>query len=290
MWQVLAIISALFSATAAIFEKKALFKSDPLVFSLLVSAFTLLFTLPFILFVDFNMVTNLAVVVLFIKSVLGASAFLLVMNGLKYNDLSNSLPLLVFTPAIVAVLAFFILSEQISTLEISGMVLLLAGTYFLQLKKGGGWLSPFLFVKRNKAQWYILGAIAIFSTTSILDKTLLSGYHLPPEAFLPLQQLFYTLIFLVLFLFRKGNYQPIQQQFHNTWKLILAVALFAVIYRYSHILAIKAGSVALVLSIKRTSVFFATVFGGRYFKEQDIVRRSIAVLVMVAGTVIIILA
>jgi len=290
MWQLLAIVSALFSASAAIFEKKALFKSDPLAFSLLVSAFTLLFTAPFFLFADIHMVTSSAVLVLFIKSILGSAAFLLVMTGLKYNDLSNSLPLLVFTPAIVAVLAFFILSERISTLEIGGMVLLLAGTYFLQLKKGGGWFSPFLFVKHNKAQWYILGAIALFSTTSILDKTLLSGYHLPPEAFLPLQQLFYTLIFLVLFLFRKGKYQPIQQQFNNTWRLVLAVAIFAVIYRYSHILAVKAGSVALVLSIKRTSVFFATVFGGRYFREQNIVRRSIAVLVMVAGTIMIILA
>lgn len=290
MWQLLAITSALFSAAAAVFEKKALFKNDALTFSLMVSAITFVFTAPFFFFVDIEMIPSSAVFVLLIKSLLGSAAFLLVMNGLKHNELSNSLPLLVFTPAIVAVIAFFLLGEAISGIEIGGMVLLLAGTYFLQLDKEGSWLSPFQFVKRNKAQWYILGAIALFSTTSILDKTLLKGFNLPPEAFLPLQQLFYTFFFLVAFLLRKGSHKSLKREFSETWKLVLAVAVFAVIYRYSHILAVKAGSVALVLSIKRTSVFFATIFGGRYFKEHNIARRSVAVLVMVIGTVIIILS
>jgi uncharacterized membrane protein len=70
--------------------------------------------------------------------------------------------------------------------------------------------------------------------------------------------------------------------------MILAVAVFAVVYRYSYILAIKAGSVALVLSIKRTSVFFAAVFGGRYFKEHNLLRRSLAVVIMVVGAIVVI--
>ena len=290
MWQLLAIISALFSAAAAVFEKKALFKNDALAFSLMVSAITFVFTAPFFFFIDIEMITSSAVIVLLIKSFLGSAAFLLVMKGLKHNELSNSLPLLVFTPAIVAILAFFILGEAISWMEIGGMTLLLAGTYVLQLEKSGSWLSPFRFVQRHKAQWYIIGAIVLFSTTSTLDKTLLKGYKLQPEAFLPLQQLFYTFFFMVAFIARKGIQKPLKKQFKETWKLIFAVAVFAVIYRYSHILAIKAGSVALVLSIKRTSVFFATIFGGRYFREHNIFRRSIAVFVMVTGAVLIILA
>lgn len=290
MWQLLALTSALFSALAAVFEKKALFKIDPLEFSLVLSAVTMILTLPFLFFVDPTTLEAGSLAVLFGKSVLGAFAFLMVMNGLKRLDISNSLPLLVLTPGLVAVFAFILLNESLSLFDIAGMVLLLAGTYLLQLKKGHSLLEPFRFVQQNKAYLYIIGAILLFTTTSILDKALLSKFRLQPEAFLPLQQLFYTLIFVMFFLFRKKKTDDIKSQLQCTWKWILLVAVFAVIYRYSHILAVKGGPVALVLSIKRTSVFFATVIGGTLFLESNLLKRSIAVLIMIAGAVLIIIS
>ena len=187
MWQTFAFISAIFSALAAIFEKKALIKIDPVVFSLILSGFTLILALPFFFFVDFQIIDFAAIFVLYLKSVLGALAFLLVMYGIKKNELSNSLPLLVLTPAVVAVAAFFLLGESLSGISILGMFFLLLGSYFLQLEKGSGWLSPFSFLVRQKAQWYIIGAIVLFSVTSILDKTILRDFKLPAEAFIPIQ-------------------------------------------------------------------------------------------------------
>lgn len=290
MWQILAIISAVFSAMAAITEKKALFKMNALGFSLILSVFTFFLALPFAFWVDFAHVKGNAVLVLYLKSVLGALAFLLVMQGIKRNELSNSLPLLVFTPVVVAIAAFFLLNESIKPVEMAGMFLVLTGTYFLQLEKGGNLWSPFYFVKRSKSQWYIIGAIALFSATSILDKTLLKDYKLQPEAFLPLQQLFFSINFLLIALFwNRKQHILSRKQISENWLLILSIALFAIIYRYTHILAIKGGSVALVLSIKRTSVFFATIIGGSYFNEHNLIRRSIAVAIMVGGTAIVIL-
>jgi uncharacterized membrane protein len=290
MWQLLAITSALFSALAAVFEKKALFKTDPLSFSFILSAITFVLALPFFAFVEFGQINTSAVIVLYIKSVLGAAAFLLVMYGIKNNELSSSLPLLVFTPALVAIVAFFFLGEAIETNGIFGMILLLIGTYFLQLEKNGSWLSPFLFVQKNKAQWYIIGAIVLFTITSVLDKTILKAYKLDPDAFLPIQQLFFTLNFLLIFLIKKQSFKTVGLNLKQTFWIILMVAVFAIIYRYSHILAIKSGSVALVLSVKRTSVFFAAIIGGTWFKEKNVLQRSIATAVMVAGVILIILA
>jgi drug/metabolite transporter (DMT)-like permease len=222
---------------------------DALVFSFLLSVLTFLLTIPFLFFVDFSSVSIPAVFILYGKTILGAAAFLLVMHGIQKNELSNSLPLLALTPAVVALAAFFILGEAIGIRGFFGMALLLCGTYFLQLEKNGTWKSPFLFLKRNKAQWYIIGAILLFSTTTILDKTLLRDFKLQPEAFLPLQQLFLSLNFLLFILFRRVEMKGLGTAFKQGWKLILLVAVFAVVYRYSHILAMKAGPVALVLSI-----------------------------------------
>ena len=289
MWQILAFTSALFSAFAAVTEKKALIKSDPLVFSLILSAITFMFTIPFIIFTEIEQIAPFTIVILLGKSVLGAFAFLLVMNGLKRLEISSSLPLLVLTPGIVAVFAFLFLNESLSRLDISGMILLLIGTYVLQLKKKNSLLDPFLFAQQNKAYLFIIGAILLFTTTSILDKALLSTYKLQPEAFLPLQQLFYTIVFVFIFLFQRKKADVLKLQFQDSWKWILLVAVFAVIYRYSHILAVKEGPVALVLSIKRTSVFFATIIGGQIFQEHNLLRKSIAVLMMVAGSIFVLM-
>ncbi len=290
MWQLLALTSALFSALAAGFEKKALFVSKPLDFSLILSFITLLLTLPFFFIADLTILKATTLLVLYGKSILGAISFLLVMHGIKNLELSSALPLLVLTPGVVAIFAYFILGESLSIRDIIGMTLLLLGTYFLQLKKGSTFIEPFLFVNQNRAYLYIIGAILLFTLTSLLDKTLLKTYKLQPEAFLPIQQLFFTFNFLVLFILKRRSPQVLRTTFNQSWKLILAVAVFTVIYRYSHILAIKAGSVALVLSIKRTSVFFATVFGGQYFKESNLTKKSIATVVMIAGAILIVLS
>lgn len=290
MWQLFAFLSAIFSALAAILEKKALLKNDPLIFSLALSVITLIFSLPFLVFADFTTLHIETIWLMYLKSLLGALAFLLVMHGLQRCEISNSLPLLVFTPAIVAILAFLLLNENIGFAGISGMVILLIGTYLLQLEKNKGWLSPFLFLKQNKSFWFIIGAIALFSTTSILDKTLLKSYKLQPELFLPLQQFFFSVNFFLLFIIKQSRWKQLKCEVFKNWKIILLIALIAIIYRYMHILAIKSGYVAFVLSIKRTSVFFATVFGGRYFTEHNLKNRSLAVATMVIGVIIIIIS
>ncbi len=290
MWQILALLSALFSAAAAVAEKKALFRMDALDFSFLLSVFTFVLALPFLFLADFSTLSLSAVFILYLKTILGAAAFLLVMHGIQKNELSNSLPLLALTPAFVALAAFFILGETIGSRGFTGMVLLLVGTYFLQLERGGNWKSPFLFLRRNNAQWYILGAILLFGTTTILDKTLLRDFKLQAELFLPLQQLFLGLNFLLFLLLRKPGLSTLPGGFRQGWKLVLLVAVFALTYRYTHLLAMKAGPVALVLSVKRSSVFFAAVFGGQYFREEELLRRALAVLVMLAGAVFVILS
>ena len=41
---------------------------------------------------------------------------------------------------------------------------------------------------------------------------------------------------------------------------------------------------ALVLTVKRISVFFSSVAGGKIFKEKNLIARAAAAAVMIAGT------
>ncbi|MFP4135286.1 MAG: hypothetical protein ACLFTJ_14180, partial [Halothece sp.] len=124
--------------------------------------------------------------------------------------------------------AFILLNEPLSNRDILGMLFLLSGTYVLQIRKNNSLLEPFLFAKKNNAYLYIIGAILLFTSTSILDKALLSNYMLQPEAFLPVQQFLYTLIFLIIFLITNKKKSVVKEHIHHSWKWILLIAVLAV--------------------------------------------------------------
>lgn len=217
-------------------------------------------------------------------------SFLCVMYGIKNLEISGALPLLVLTPGLVALAAFLFLGAALTSWEIVGMLALLVGTYVLQLANKSDLLSPFKVFYYSKGHHYILAALIIFTVTSILDKLLLSGFKLPPNALIFFQHLFLAFNFSVFaIIYRKGK-PLIAKTFGSSWQYFIVLAIFTIIYRLTQMEAVKLGSVALVLSLKRISVFFAVVLGGTLFKEHYLLRKTLATLVMLAGAALVILS
>jgi len=287
-WYIIAFVAAFFSASAAIIEKKILFKEKALSLSLILALFNLVLAIPFFFFVDYTLISGLALGVLFFKSILGAVAFLFVMKGIKNLEISKALPMLVLTPGLVAFFAFIILGESLKLVEIGGMVLLLGGTYVLQLGSQRGFWSPWKSFIKVKGNYYIIFALVLFTVTSILDKALLQNYKVPLNAFMGFQHLFFVIVFVFLAIIYSRDVS-LKKSFKFSWKLIAVLAVITITYRYSYLYAVKIAPVALVLSIKRISVFFAVLIGGKLFQDRSLVRRVIATAVMVAGAVLIVM-
>ncbi|MFA5174446.1 MAG: EamA family transporter [Candidatus Pacearchaeota archaeon] len=287
-WYIIAIGSALFSAFAAILEKKILFKEKALSFSVLLAIFNFIIAIPFFFFISFQEVTISSLLVLFFKEILDAAAFLCIMITLKNMEISKALPLLVITPALVAIFSFIFLQEALTTIQISGMILILIGTYVLQTEKNQNLLNPWKAFFKNKSYYYILTALILFTITSVLDKSLLKNFKLPVNAFIGFQHLFLAIIFLGIILF-SGKSKQLKHTFKFSWQLIFLLGLITITYRYLQISAVKDAPVALVLSLKRTSVFFATLIGGTLFKDKNLLIRTIATAIMTLGAILIII-
>jgi len=287
-WFILASLSAVFSAISTIFEKRTMFVMRALDFSFLVSIFGFLFSIPFFFNVNFYNLNIVSLSILFIKSILGALAFLCVMMSLKNMEISKALPLLALTPGFVALSAFILLGEALSLLEITGMLLLLLGTYILETKPLQTFFEPFNVFLKSKDYRYIILALFLFTATSISDKFLLTKHKLPPVDFMAFQQFFFAIIFSAIFLFninkRKSGIKTIDK------KLLFFVILVAVLtigYRYTQIQAVKIAPVSLVLAVKRISVFFAAIIGGKLFNEGNLVKKAIAAAIIICGSLLI---
>jgi uncharacterized membrane protein len=283
-WYYLALISAILSAVAAILQKKVLFTFDALEFSFVLSMFNAIIVLTLIGNVDFSLVNPIGILVLYFKTFLGALAFWFVMLAIKNMEISGALPLMVLTPGIVAIFSFFLLGEAIESIEIIGMLFLLTGTYILEVRKGTNIFNPFKTFINSKYHHFIIYAILLFTFSSIIDKVVLKHYKLAPVSFLIFQQLFLAINFTLLVLFKRKNFAKIFCSVNQGLVLwIVLISLATLGYRYTQIEAFKIAPIALVLSIKRTSVFFASVMGGKLFAEQNLLRKSFAIIVMLFG-------
>lgn len=288
-WYSLALISAFFSAAAAFFEKKTLFREKALEFSIVLALFNVALSLPFLPTINFSALSSITLAVLYGKTILGMLSFLCVMHGLKNLEISGALPLLVLTPGIVAFAAFVLLGEALGRYEIVGLLFLLIGTYVLQILHGKDLLAPFKIFYNSRGHRYIVGALLLFTITSILDKILLKRYNLPPAAFLVFQHLFLALNFVLAGWMHRRKSFDLRPVFQRSWLPILLVSVFTICYRYSQIEAVKLGSVALVLALKRVSVFFAVVLGGSYFRDHFLLRKTIATCIMLVGAALVII-
>ncbi|MCW8848967.1 MAG: EamA family transporter [Melioribacteraceae bacterium] len=283
-WFYLAFISAILSAIAAVLQKKVLFTFDALEFSFLLALCNAILVLFFINSINFDNISSAALLILYFKTFLGALAFWFVMLAIKNMEISGALPLMVLTPGLVAIFSFLFIGESIVGLEILGMCLLLIGTYILEIKKGDNLLNPIKIFYRSDYHHYIVYAILLFTISSILDKVLLKAYQLPPVSFVFFQQLFLAINFTIILLIKRKNiFKILKSVNRNSLIWIVLISIVTIGYRYTQIEAIKIAPVALVLSIKRTSVFFASIIGGKIFSETLLLKKAIAIIVMLFG-------
>jgi len=282
---IFSLISALFSAGAAIGQKKVLFKESVLNFSIVFSLFNLILVLPLFFTMDFSKLTLLNLLILLVKSSLEAAAFVCVLIGIKNMEISKALPLLILTPGLVAISAFIFLGESLTFLEIFGLVLLTVGIYLLSFHKEDN--KKAILKSYFKHYIFMITALFLFTITAILDKTLLSIFKFSINEFMGFQHLFILIIFLSFLLFSDKN-KTIKKTFKNSWKIILLISIFTIIYRYTNLLAVQIAPVALALALKRTSVLIAVIIGGKFFKENNLLIRIIATTIMTAGAFLII--
>ena len=287
-WFVLAICSALLSAAAAITQKKVLFRLNALEFSFLVSVIILIFSS----FIPFSMnvtsITSSTLMIIVGKSILGGAAFLFVMMSLEHNQISTALPILGMTPAVTALAALLILGEALGNWEWLGIVMMMAGTYVLEKHPGTKIFQPLKETLRSKNHYYMYGALGLFAVSSVFDKLLVSGYQTDPLVVLFYQHIVYCAMFGSLVFIRKQSFQGAVQKGSTMLPFIVTVAFLTIAYRFTQLEATKLAPVALVLAVKRTSILYASFFGGKLFSEERLAQKLIGgALIVGAGFIIL---
>lgn len=217
-------------------------------------------------------------------------AMWLYMRAIRDSPLCLTLPYLAFTPVFNVVTGYIILGETVSFRGFTGILLVVAGAYFLNVDHAGSislrsWSAPLGAIFRERGSRLMLGVAVIYSLTSVMGKQAM--LYATPASFGPF---YFTLIgFLLLGSALLCQPKGLQKLFFR-WHQVLIVGALTAIMVITHFIAIAHVEVAYFISIKRSSLLFGIVYGALLFGEHKLLRNLFAGSVMLIGMSFIVLS
>ncbi|MGE0083898.1 MAG: EamA family transporter [Desulfococcaceae bacterium] len=216
---------------------------------------------------------------------LNGLTFVLYMKALKISPLSLTVPYLAFTPVFMILTGYLFLDEIPGIRGMSGIGLICAGGYVLQIDPGK-WnlLAPVQALFREKGSRIMLFVAFVYSLTSVIGK----------KAILNSSPLFFTMTFYTLFnvlmiLFFRVNGNIRLAAFRKDAAKGLTAGLMLFFHGLFHGWAISLVQAAYMISVKRLSVVISVLYGRFLFKEENMFFRLSGAVFMLAGTILIML-
>jgi drug/metabolite transporter (DMT)-like permease len=283
LWFIFALSTALFVSTGDALTKKFFGRFSPREMAIAASLYSLPFPCLAFLFVSVPPLDGTFWRLVAILVPLDVTAFYLYMKAIKISPLSLCIPFLSFTPVFMIFTGFVILGEIPNGWGMTGIVLVVAGSYLLNVTRvQHGYLAPFRAIFSEPGSVLMLIVSVMFSFMAVLGK----------KAILHSSPVFFGFFFLVsldlltLFLFPllgKVRWKELLGMHHpGIW-----VGCMLFLHVVFHVFAISMVKAVYMISVKRLSILLSVVYGWWLFKEVDIFQRLMGAFLMFLGVVCI---
>jgi len=210
-------------------------------------------------------------------------AIVLHFRAIHMSPLSLTLPFLSFTPVFVLFTGDLILDEKLSALGTTGMLLVVAGGYVLNLDSAkNDLLGPIKAIYREPGSAIMLGVAALYALCSVGGKVIILNSS-PLFAGMVLFGLYGVLLTTILVAIGKASIRTILR------KPILGMGTGLIVFveMLCHNLAMSLIAAAYMITIKRMAGIFSVFYGWILFKERGIRYRFFGTAIMTAGAAVI---
>ena len=233
-----------------------------------------------VVFLNYHAITLSFLWILTIAAIMDSLATVLYLWAIKNGDLSKIIPMLCFIPVVQLFVTPVLVHENLSVIGIFGVIVVVFGSYILNVETWDGFLSPVKSVLKDKSSMMMLAVACIWGVSSSFHKI---GINQTDALFWAVSEIGLITLFLFPFAFwaDKGNFS------FSKLKKTLWPAIFSTLTVLSYYTAISCGPVAYVSSIRRLGVLVTMLIGIIVFKEK--VRRLgfAGGVVMITGVAII---
>ncbi|MEM7796391.1 MAG: DMT family transporter [Cyanobacteria bacterium P01_C01_bin.118] len=232
---------------------------------------------------------------LLIGGSLNILAFTLYTRAIKIADLSLTVPLVTLTPLFLLVTSPIIVDEWPTGLDAIGVLLLIVGSYMLNLKPSEGLtLTPLKALMINPGSRMMLGVAFLWSITSNFDKV---GTLNSSSLFWGMSLFGTIAVGMVPFVVQRarqkgmgpviGSWRTDQSVYlRSQARFVILAGVFQSIGISLQFVALTLAPVAQVVAVKRMSALISVGFGYILFGEQGLRERLLGAAIMVSGVAI----
>lgn len=198
--------------------------------------------------------------------------------ALQHGDLSNTVPLVAFSPLFLLITSPLMLGEMPTLAGIIGVVLVVLGSYLLNIReRKHGYFAPYRALLRETGPRLMLGVAVIWSIAANVDKLGVQASSPLLWVLLVNSGLSLSLTPLMLRHIRQVRVS------RGVLVALLAIGLLDAIALLAQMTAITLTLVAYVIAIKRTSIVMSVLLGAWLFGEPGLRERLGGALVMLVG-------
>lgn len=279
MWIVFALLAALFSGLTTICAKKGVKNVDSILASSIRTTVVLLISfLIVILFSSFDRV-NFKTIAFLILS--GASTTLLWLNYFKALDLGNVnevTPVDKTSIVLTLILSCIFLNEKITVIKIISSILIISGAFLMVNKEEHS----------NNKRWIKYAILtAIFTSVSAIISKI--GLRDIEPNLGNLYRTIFVFIFMWLIVLLKKKQKHIKSINKKSWLYLILSGITTSLSWICYFNALKKGEASIVFPIEKLSVVVSIGLSYILLKERMTKRSIIGLILIVAGTYILII-
>ena len=286
MWIILSLIAGLGDALRDASSKKFSASLPNILIASAFSTFALPFLLPLLLFNIPEQIPSNFYYLIAITSSLHVLGGLILVRALQLGELSLSAPLTAFSPVFLIFIAPLITGESLSNLGIAGSLMVVIGSYLLNLSKSDvGIYAPLKALFYAPAARLMLLLSFIWSITGSIDR--IAVQHFPLLFWAPAQMLAISILYLPLLIYKK-QLSGLKSQ--STTSRLMILGSFNGLSFLTYLYALTLAPVYYVVCVKRSSIIFSILLGKKLFAEENIAEKLLGATCMILGVAIISLA
>lgn len=283
VWFIFAVFTALFESLRDITSKRSLRNVDEYAAGWAHRFFATMFLAPVLLLTGIPAIGGGFWTALLVGVSMNIVATVLYMRALKRSDISLSVPIAAFTPLFLLVTSPFMVGEFPAPLGLAGILLIVAGSYVMNLKeRHRGHFEPLKALFREEGPRLMLIVALIWGVTSNIDKI---GLRNSSPVFWAISVSALSSVALAMLMLHKDGRRS--KQVRTNIRALVPIGFFSALMLVFQTTAMSLTLVSYVISIKRTSAAISVAMGHFLFGEKNVGERLIGTLVMISGAILI---
>ena len=283
LWFLYSLLSAFFNSIFQALSKHGAQRIDEYSAAWSHRFFAVLILIPLVIITrSFHPINSLLWLVLLIITIINTYTSILFFNALKIAPLSLVLPIMAFTPAFLLITAPIINQESPTLLGIIGVILVVIGSYVLNLSKRSRHpLAPLtsIFEEPGPRQMFITAFLFAIS----INVVKIGLEHSNPLFLATLISATLLLSLSIVLLYKKISFSKVLRHA----KTLAPIGIASAAGLTFQMAALELNLVANVIAVKRTSILFGIVWGKVFFKEEKIKERLLGASIMILGVILI---